>query len=229
MYPIAEIFESIQGEGIWSGTPMTFIRLAGCCVGRPYTEDAKRALGLAVFQERCTDWAGNSFPCDTNYRGSRSQTPEEIVLEAGDAERVSITGGEPFMHNLYQLMVALRTANQDIKIHAETSGVRRIDPAVLTFIDHLVVSPKAGYRYDVMEEADEVKVLVGSGFDEHRFIKELAEWQRLWGKEQRPVWLSPVNKLTELDQENTARCISLVKKYAGLRICIQVHKVLGLR
>ena len=30
MLQLAEIFYSIQGEGMWTGTPAVFVRLAGC-------------------------------------------------------------------------------------------------------------------------------------------------------------------------------------------------------
>ncbi|MBP8772950.1 MAG: 7-carboxy-7-deazaguanine synthase QueE, partial [Aeromonadaceae bacterium] len=33
IYPINEIFQSIQGEGYFTGQPAIFIRLQGCDVG----------------------------------------------------------------------------------------------------------------------------------------------------------------------------------------------------
>ncbi len=35
-YPVNETFESLQGEGIFTGTPAVFIRLQGGDVGSPW-------------------------------------------------------------------------------------------------------------------------------------------------------------------------------------------------
>src|SRR5579864_2811065 len=79
IYPVAEIFQSIQGEGRWQGTPMTFIRLAGCTVGKPYSAEARKTLGLPIYVEKCCDVFGTGFPCDTDYRVKQRLTEGDIV------------------------------------------------------------------------------------------------------------------------------------------------------
>ena len=90
MLKIAEVFASIQGEGLRQGVPSIFVRLAGCRL-------------------RC------SF-CDTKraWSGGRQMEPHEIVARimalrsAYPASWVSITGGEPFLQNLRPLVRLLR-------------------------------------------------------------------------------------------------------------------------
>ncbi|MDA4133877.1 MAG: 7-carboxy-7-deazaguanine synthase QueE [Thaumarchaeota archaeon] len=74
---IAEIFASIQGEGIWAGVPSTFVRVSGCNL-------------------RCS-W------CDTPYA---SWSPEGLVRLVSDVmaevaalppRHLVITGGEPMI------------------------------------------------------------------------------------------------------------------------------------
>src|SRR5437763_11858212 len=74
---IAEIFASIQGEGMWVGQPSTFVRVSGCNL-------------------RC-GW------CDTPYA---SWSPEGPVLDlaaiidqvlALNTDHVVLTGGEPML------------------------------------------------------------------------------------------------------------------------------------
>lgn len=98
---IAEVFTSIQGEGVLVGTPSTFVRVSGCNL-------------------RCV-W------CDTKYA---SWAPEGPVREVGEIVRevlskrprhAVLTGGEPM---LFDAMVPLAEALHDggMRITVETAG-----------------------------------------------------------------------------------------------------------
>lgn len=222
-YPVAEIFPSIQGEGLWAGVPMTFIRLAGCNVGKPYTHEAQRSLALMPYQERCTDWSGNSFPCDTNYRKAGNYTVDALMAreDVSSARRVCITGGEPFLHDLMPLVDALVAAKK--YVHIETSGTLHI-PAAIARRSWIVMSPKAGYISESLTIADEVKVLVGTDFDEDKFVEafgHLFDSNRLL--------ISPVSDEHSLRKDTMARCMELCQKYKGIRLTLQLHKILCVR
>lgn len=98
---IAEIFASLQGEGIWAGTPSTFVRVSGCNL-------------------RCS-W------CDTPYA---SWTPEGPMVEIDDIacqvaklghRHVVLTGGEPMLFDPIEALAGrLREADHIITI--ETAG-----------------------------------------------------------------------------------------------------------
>src|SRR5271170_6427812 len=88
-YPVSEIFTSIQGEGVYTGTVMTFIRLAGCSVGKKIAEKDRAIVNqkaehfsqppgvelkpnhlsvLKPYTEICTLYDGREFLCDTDFR-----------------------------------------------------------------------------------------------------------------------------------------------------------------
>lgn len=114
---IAELFYSIQGEGMLIGTPSVFIRTSGCNL-------------------RCR-W------CDTPYT-SWAPEGEEMSLEtildyvrAHSTGFVVVTGGEPMIApEIVPLTEALRRAGQHITI--ETAGT--VDAPVAC--DLMSVSPK---------------------------------------------------------------------------------------
>lgn len=101
---IAEIFSSIQGEGLWTGTPSIFVRVSGCNL-------------------RCS-W------CDTPYaswdpEGPVRQIPEiaqEVIdLSNNEAKHVVLTGGEPLLFPpLVELADTL--SKRGFKITVETAG-----------------------------------------------------------------------------------------------------------
>jgi len=98
---IAEIFHSIQGEGLLAGVPSIFIRTSGCNL-------------------RC-HW------CDTPYASWKPEGPEmsvEEILEKiteWNCDHVVLTGGEPMIApDLPELATALKKQKKHITI--ETAG-----------------------------------------------------------------------------------------------------------
>lgn len=217
-FGISEIFRTIQGEGRWSGSLMTFIRFAGCNVGKPYTYEARQAQGLHMYQTRCCDWTGTGFPCDTDYRVKERLTADEILHHdlVYNARIVLITGGEPLMHAEIDRLIP-RLLIQGCRVHVETSGTRDIGPWRNNPSVWVSVSPKDGCKVKNLYLADEIKVLVGADFDEavfmHRFGLHLAK-----------VRLSPINGEHSVDDENLARCIELVHRLPVAGMSTQMHK-----
>jgi 7-carboxy-7-deazaguanine synthase len=98
---IAEIFHSVQGEGLLAGVPSIFIRTSGCNL-------------------RC-HW------CDTPYASWKPEGPEisieEILkkLTEWNCDHVVLTGGEPMIApDLPELATALKKRKKHITI--ETAG-----------------------------------------------------------------------------------------------------------
>ncbi len=119
MYPISEIFRSIQGEGHFVGTPMTFVRFGGCSV-----------LDCAI-RSRCDEAPWKS-------KGKFRVT--DIVDQCKNYQQtgiVCLTGGEPTDHDLLPVVCALRDAGY--RVHLETSGARSVEGMPL---DWITVSPK---------------------------------------------------------------------------------------
>jgi len=98
--PVMEHFYTIQGEGFHQGRAAYFIRLGGCDVG-------------CVWCDVKESWDG------TKFEKYNTQQLVELV-KATPAKLVVITGGEPLMHQLDELTVALQNAGLETNI--ETSG-----------------------------------------------------------------------------------------------------------
>lgn len=114
---IAETFVSIQGEGVWAGTPSTFIRISGCNL-------------------RCI-W------CDTKYASwwpeGEVRDVKDVIVEAlaTSPKHIVITGGEPMLFDGV-VTVANELASAGRILTVETAGTIYRDIAC-----HLMsVSPK---------------------------------------------------------------------------------------
>lgn len=136
MLPVMEQFYTLQGEGVHSGCPAYFIRLAGCDVG-------------CVWCDVKESWNMKDHPLK-----SVEQLVDE-VKESG-ANRVIVTGGEPLMHNLDELTAGLKGLG--VKTHIETSGTH---PLSGTW-DWITFSPKKFKRptEEIFQWAHELKVVV---------------------------------------------------------------------
>jgi len=97
---IAEIFESIQGEGIYIGARQLFVRLFGCNL-------------------RC------KF-CDTKLANYIEYTPQELVSYLKNTysgnHSVSFTGGEPLLQNDFLKETMKLTKESGFNNYLETNG-----------------------------------------------------------------------------------------------------------
>ena len=136
---IAEIFPSVQGEGLRQGEPTIFVRLSGCNL-------------------RC------SF-CDTKYAwtGGEMRTRDSVVAEVKKihldfpALWVCLTGGEPLLQDISGLVRDMM--KEGLKVQVETNGtVDRLLP-----VDWYTISPKPKdyfYQPRFRKAAKEVKLVV---------------------------------------------------------------------
>lgn len=140
MLKINNIFSSLQGEGLRSGTPAIFIRLSGCSLQCPY--------------------------CDTRDAWSTGRKMSGAEIAAAVAElknsapqsRLVITGGEPLEQDLGELVDLFRGKKYFVAV--ETNGLHFQD---LPF-DWWTISPKdvAAYRVhpQLLTRVAEIKLLV---------------------------------------------------------------------
>lgn len=226
-YPVAEIFNSPQGEGAWAGVAMTFVRLAGCNVGKPYPTEERinspELMTLPIWADKCTAWNGTEFTCDTNYKMMRRMTIEDILLTPNIRKRICLTGGEPLMHYVQPFLQAAWERHHIV--HIETSGTKPLKAIAENVGIHklwICVSPKGGYIPSELIYANEIKVLVGPDFDEATFLYRFGDYIN-----DEMVSISPINGIKQFDAANAKMCLEMQRKHPQLRISMQMHKMLG--
>lgn len=218
-YKLAEKFKSVQGEGYWVGAPMAFVRTSQCPVGKE--------PGI------CESWDGTKFPCDTgNARhnpGSpvewhsytevnEALTAEELWDWCGHTNHLCLTGGEPLVYDLTDLIVARPGGKM---LHIETSGTIFRNIPVHPSI-WVTVSPKTlTHSFPLIHRADEVKLLVSKDTRS----SQIKEWVNILDRPRR-VFLQPIEDSS--GELNRQRALELVDEFQ-LRISIQVHKLLQVR
>lgn len=111
---IAEIFCSIQGEGLRQGRPAVFIRCSGCNLRCDFC-DTKDAWGKGNFME------------------------EDRILESVGSfgiDYVVITGGEPLIRDPGRLVSKLKEKKYTVSLETNGTIFQKLD------LDWLTVSPK---------------------------------------------------------------------------------------
>lgn len=221
LIPIAEIFTSIQGEGHYQGTPMTFIRLAGCNVGRnePGEEQGWHPI--------CTTFDGRQFACDTDYRRKQWMTEAEILSQIPrDMRHVCLTGGEPFLHQEAVVDLCLTLTSLEVLPHIETSGTQPISHEFLTKNCWITCSPKQGFLSENAGKVDEWKFLISEWSQVPAIKRFLAEHNADDGAK---VFLQPINMVGGLDMANVAVVHEVLQGNPNWRLSLQLHKILGVR
>ncbi len=208
-FPISETFTSPQGEGLWTGTLMKFIRFAGCSVGKKH-----------YVPGNCHTLDGRAFDCDTNFSRAKFMTVDEILDECEGVSHVCLTGGEPLDHNLTDLVDGLIV--REHHVHLETSGTKSLQILEGAFPQWIACSPKLGMLDEFWYEAHEFKFLVDKDFDIYTIPIEKISLDKY-------IWLQPVNYRMEVDQGNLKRCLTIIEQHQNWRLSVQMHKLIHVR
>lgn len=164
MLKVNEIFNSFQGEGVYAGTPATFLRLSGCNLKCDF--------------------------CDTNFEKydelSVSMVKNIIVenMEKHKTNILVITGGEPLLqyNELKQLLIQL-----NCKVQVETNGTIIKVPLNATYM----ISPKKDVEkiFNFYKNYDRAyfKFIIQNGFELHQIKQLLQKYD--YNKE---IYLQPV-------------------------------------
>jgi organic radical activating enzyme len=195
-YPIMEHFYTIQGEGNYTGTAAYFIRLGGCDVG-------------CVWCDVKESWDAGKHP---------HMSVDELVSVVNEhpGNLVVITGGEPAMYDLTNLVNALKANGKTVAI--ETSGAHPL----IGDVDWYTFSPKK-FKAPVEEaysKANELKVVIFNKSDFKWATDHASKVSKECLLYVQPEWSKQERLLTDI--------IEFVKSNPQWKISLQTHKYLNI-
>ena len=171
---VNEIFNSFQGEGIYVGTPATFIRLQGCNL-------------------KC------SF-CDTDFTNSRELSVDRVKniivenMQKHQTDLLVITGGEPLLQ--YNELQEL-TNQLNCNIQIETNGTILEKPLNATYM----ISPKKNIEKTFKFYKDYEKTYFKFIIQKESDLKEIKKLIEKYNYS-KTIWLQPeyshAEKITKL-------------------------------
>ncbi len=219
-YKINELFETIQGEGSFTGQPAIFIRLQGCPVGcswcdTKHTWEIKQSAQVIAQQmldkkQESSQWAALSIV----------DILALIKTQGFQAKHIVITGGEPCMVDLTPLCQAFEIEGYSTQI--ETSGTFEVKTTATCWV---TVSPKVnmkgGYKIltSAMQRANEIKHPIAT--EQH--VDDLKILLHDHQIKQTPIYLQPISQKKRATELAIKACIE-----NNWRLSIQVHKYIGI-
>ena len=203
MLTVAEIFESLQGEGLNQGRPTVFIRLVGCNL--------------------------NCAWCDTPYakEGGTRMTAAEIIAACATLRphRVCITGGEPLLQFAPLVPLLASLCGHGYAVEIETNGT--VDPEgarAFASITMDVKCPSSGeesnlHFLDALDRGDAVKFVVADTRD-LEYMASVVRSHRIRAEIfVSPVWGADLKAIADY----------IVAHNMPVRMQVQLHKVIGVR
>jgi 7-carboxy-7-deazaguanine synthase len=219
-YKINELFETIQGEGAFTGQPSIFIRLQGCPVACSWC-DTKHTWDINLDDEVSASAMLTKKAESQTWSTLSVEAILAVISEKGyQAKHIVITGGEPAMVDLLPLCQALE--KKGFSCQLETSGTFELKVSEQCWV---TVSPKVnmkgGYKIlnSAMLRANEIKHPVAT--EQH--IDDLKALLTEHSIVDTQVYLQPISQKERATALAIKSCIE-----NNWRLSVQVHKYLGI-
>jgi len=205
---VKSIFKTIQGEGIFVGSPAIFIRLGGCNLACNFCDTEFEDFDLTNIDEILNKVENLAL---------NSKNEQSVTL-------VVITGGEPMRQPIELLCQKLLV--QGFKVQIETNGtLYRSLPNEIS----IICSPKAGktgyskIREDLLPKISAMKFIVAKNIVEYSLIPEVGQTSY-----NIPVFVQPMDQNDlQLNKDNNELAVKLALE-SGSRLSLQTHKFLGI-
>ncbi|QCI22267.1 7-carboxy-7-deazaguanine synthase QueE [Buchnera aphidicola] len=217
-YPVNEMFQTIQGEGYYSGIPSIFIRLQGCPVHCKWCDtkhtwtcsDTNKISIEELIKKNISNKTWSYIDVKTIIFNIKKQKWK--------ARHIVITGGEPCIYNLSFLTYGLEKNGFTCQI--ETSGTKLISCSFNTWV---TVSPKKHKNtlYSSILRANEIKYPVLKKEDLSYLDAILSI---LKNRKNCHIFLQPISQ----NKESLKICIEtcIIRNW---RLSIQIHKYILIR
>ena len=206
---VNEIFLSIDGEGIRTGMPTTFIRLFGCNL-------------------RCSY-------CDTMYSCEvqdgevpyKEMSVEEIINECGrlGCPNITVTGGEPLIHESINILL-YELLGHHYNVNVETNGT--VFPIIrhknlFYTMDFKTLSSNMSEKMDMdaikgLKAKDTLKFVVGTKEDLEQAVEVLNQL-----KTKPHIYFSPV--FGKIDPKEIVQFL-LDNRLYTCKVQVQLHKII---
>ncbi|AWH90382.1 7-carboxy-7-deazaguanine synthase QueE [Buchnera aphidicola (Melanaphis sacchari)] len=217
-YPVNEIFQTIQGEGYYIGTPAIFIRLQGCKVACEWCDTKytwKNSYENQILNEEI-------IKKEKSNKKWSYMTTQNIILIIKQlkwtAKHIVITGGEPCMYNLLDITTLLEEKGYFCQI--ETSGTELIECSLNTWVTLSPKQKKTTLKSSILR-ANEIKfpILIEQDF---LYLKKILHMIKK--RKNNLIFLQPISQ----NEKALAICIKKCTE-KNWRLSIQIHKYLQIR
>ncbi len=172
---VAEVFRSIQGEGLLVGRRMVFLRLAGCEIGCRYcdTEWAFQPPTTVAVPGRSGERVPNPLDVEAAVALVDAADPPDAP---GGRAPVSLTGGEPLEQAAFAVALADALRPRDVMLETaalDGEALARVAPHVRWISSDLKLPSSTGLP-DVLDRHAEI-LAAGAYGDTETFFKLIVD------------------------------------------------------